>query len=183
MEPSLQGVTQLLHDWRNGDASALDKLMPLVYDELRRAARGAIVRQSPGHTLQTTALINEVYLRLVGTEEVKWQDRAHFIAFCATVMRNILVDHFRRRRHQQLPSKAEEFAQEHDIDVLRLHGALENLAEIDPRGGKVVELRFFGGLTEQEVAEVLGLSVPTVKRDWQKARAWLYHELSERAQR
>jgi RNA polymerase sigma factor (TIGR02999 family) len=180
MGPSPQEVTQPLQAWRQGDASALDKLMPLVYDELRRAARAQMARQAPGSTLQTTALINEVYLRLVGSTEVKWQDRAHFIAFCATVMRNILVDHFRRRRRQTSLGEAEQLPQDQEVGVLKLHEALESLAAIDRRGSQVVELRFFGGLSFEEVAEVLDISIATAKRDWQKARAWLYRELSGR---
>jgi len=177
MEPSPQEITQLLRDWRNGDASALDRLIPLVYDELRRAAKRQMALQSPGHTLQTTAVINEVYLRLVDSPDIEWQDRAHFVSFCAAVMRNILVDHFRRRRRQSPLDEAEAEPQEQDISLLRLDDALNDLAKLDPRASQVVNLKFFGGLTMEEIAEALNVSLPTVNRDWRRAKRWLKAEL------
>ncbi len=179
MEASPQQVTQLLRAWRNGDDSALDKLMPLVYEELRRAAKRQMARQAPGHTLQTLAVINEVYLRLVDpkSKDTEWQDRAHFLAYCARMMRNILVDHFRRHRPQVSLSEAGQSPQEQRVDVLSLNEALNELAKLDPRASRVVELRFFGGLTLEEVAEVLQVSPATAKRDWKDAKGWLYQEL------
>ncbi|MGH9843902.1 MAG: ECF-type sigma factor [Blastocatellia bacterium] len=177
MEPSPQEITQLLRDWRNGDASALDRLVPLVYDELRRAARAQMARQREGHTLQTTAVINEVYLRLVDSSDIEWEDRAHFVRFCAAVMRNILVDHFRRRRRQDPLDEAAALPQEQDINLLRLDDALDDLAKLDPRASQVVNLKFFGGLTMGEIAEALNVSLPTVNRDWRRAKRWLKAEL------
>ncbi|MGH9850456.1 MAG: ECF-type sigma factor, partial [Blastocatellia bacterium] len=141
MKPSPQEITQLLRDWRNGDASALDRLMPLVYDELRQAAKRQMARQAPGHTLQTTAVINEVYLRLVDSTDIEWEDRTHFVRFCAAVMRNILVDHFRRRRRQSPLDEAAALPQEQDINLLRLDDALDELAKLDPRASHVVNLK------------------------------------------
>jgi RNA polymerase sigma factor (TIGR02999 family) len=177
MRPLPQDVTALLRAWRNGDASALDRLMPLVYGELRQAARRYLARQQPGQTLETAALIHEVYLRLVGREDVPWQNRAHFVGFCATMMRNILVDRFRRRRQQVSLSSAQHLPQTQDVDLLRLHEALNDLARLDPRASQVVNLKFFGGLTMEEIAEVLNVSLPTVNRDWRRAKRWLKAEL------
>ncbi len=182
MEPAPQSVTQLLQAWRHGDPAAQEILMPLVYDELRRAAQRQMARLAPRQTLQPTALVNEVWMRLTVQEQPDWQNRAHFIAFCAAVMRNLLVDHFRRHRPHISLSEAAQLPHQQDVDVLRLHEALESLAEIEPRASRVVELKFFAGGTFEEVAEVLKVSVITVKRDWRKARAWLYHELSRKGE-
>lgn len=172
-----QGVTELLQAWRNGDASALDKLTPLVYDELRRVAAAYVARhRSP---LQPTEVVNEVFERLLERKQLDWQDHTHFFAFCARVIRNILVDHFRRHRRQTSLSVAEFSPQSQDLDLLKLNDALNDLAELDQRASRVVELRFFGGLTEAETAAVLQVSVPTVKRDWSKAKAWLNKELCQ----
>jgi RNA polymerase sigma factor (TIGR02999 family) len=178
MNSSPQEIAQLLRAWREGDQAALDQLLPLVYDELRRIAHRYLARHSPGATLQTTALIHEVYLRLTG-KQIEWQDRAHFMGFCATVMRNVLIDHFRRRRPQVSLSEAETLPQSQNVDVLRLHDALNDLAQLNARQSRVVELKFFGGLTTEEVAEVLQIGTATVKRDWQEAKRWLYRELSK----
>ncbi|MEW6211215.1 MAG: sigma-70 family RNA polymerase sigma factor [Acidobacteriota bacterium] len=185
MKPSPQEVTRLLHAWRNGDASALDELMPLVYDELRRVAQRQMARQASGHTLQTTALVNEAYTRLVKLNQAEWQDRAHFFAVCSKIMRRILVDRFRRHRRHPLISldEVEMALPGPDIDLLALDEALSRLEALNERQSQIVELRFFGGLTEEEVAEVLKVSPSTVKRDWQKARAWLYRELRREEER
>jgi RNA polymerase sigma factor (TIGR02999 family) len=171
-------ITQLLQAWRNGDAAALDQLMPLLYGELRRVAGAYVARH--GSPLQPTEVVNEVFKRLIERDQIAWPDRARFFAFCAAMIRNILVDHFRGQRHQASLSEAEQSPPTQDLDMLKLHEALSRLAEVDPRSSRVVELRFFGGLMEEEIAEVLQVSVPTVKRDWRKAKAWLYHELSGR---
>jgi len=181
MKSSPREVTQLLRAWRNGDPSALDTLIPLVYEELRRSAQRYMARQAPGHTLQTTALVNEVYTRLIDRSHMEWQNRAHFFAVCAKIMRNVLVDHFRRQRPKVALSGEALVSPEPDLDVMALEAALGRLAALDERQSQVVELRFFGGLTEEEVAEVLNVSPITVKRAWKKARAWLYRELSGRS--
>jgi len=186
MEPP-ERVTQLLVDWSNGDESALDKLMPVVYDELRRLASNYLRRERAGHTLQPTALVNEAYLRLVDQRQARWQNRAQFFGVAAQLMRRILVDHARVRQaqkrggsdQQQLSlSHADQVAQKPDVDLLALHEALNQLAEIDEQQARIVELRFFGGLTIEETAEVIGISHATVERDWTMARAWLRRELS-----
>lgn len=166
---SPQEVTQLLAAWSNGDQAALDELMPLVYAELRRLARRYMNRESPGHTLQTTALVNEAYLRLVDAREVRWQNRAHFFAVAAQMMRRILVDFARSRQNLKRGG---------DVQQVSLDEALSTLAALDPRQAQVVELRFFGGLSNEETAEVLKVSVGTVRRDWSLAQAWLYRELN-----
>lgn len=178
-------VTRLLLDWRAGDAAALDRLLPLVYDDLHRLARGQFAREPSGHTLQPTALVHEAYLRLVEIRRVAWQDRAHFLALAATVMRRILVSHARKRRAAKRGGAAapvtllEEVmgAPGPEVDLLALDEALRTLAELDARQARVVELRYFGGLTIEEAAEALGVSAATVKSDWQMARAWLFHRL------
>jgi RNA polymerase sigma-70 factor (ECF subfamily) len=186
MEPP-KGVTQLLVDWSNGDQSALDRLMPVVYDELRRLAGNYLRRERAGHTLQPTALVNEAYMRLVDQRQARWQNRAQFFGVAAQLMRRILVDHARVRQAQkrggseqeQLSlSEAERLGEKPDIDLLALHEALNELALIDEQQARIVELRFFGGLTIEETAEVLGISHATVERDWTLARAWLRRELS-----
>jgi RNA polymerase sigma factor (TIGR02999 family) len=186
--PAPQNVTQLLLAWGEGDEAARDELIPLVYDQLRRIARRHLRGERAGHTLQTTALINEAYLKLV-EQSVSWQSRAHFFGIAAQLMRQILVDHARARQRlkrggdrQLISLSAAENAQEEAADLLALHEALETLAEVDPQGSRIVELRFFGGLTIEETAQVMGISTPTVERGWRAARAWLQTELTASGQ-
>jgi RNA polymerase sigma-70 factor, ECF subfamily len=181
-------VTQLLRAWREGDKSALDRLTPIVYQDLRRLARRHLLAERPGHSLQTTALVNEAYMRLVDYRRMQWQDRAHFLAVSAQLMRRILVEHARRRNQKRggaMPHLSLEHAPEvgpaRPRDVIALDEALNELARMDPRKAQVVELRYFGGLTVDETAEALRISVPTVMRDWTTAKAWLYRELSAQA--
>jgi RNA polymerase sigma factor (TIGR02999 family) len=184
-----EGVTQLLVEWGGGDRAALDRLLPLVFDELRRLAASYLRRERAGHTLQPTALVNEAYLRLVDQEGAQWQNRAHFFGIAANLMRQILVDHARQRsadkrggsqlRRLSL-TQAERLVKQEELDVLALNEALERLAEFDPQQARIVELKFFGGLTIEETAEVLGVSHATVEREWKLARAWLRRELSDR---
>jgi len=179
-------VTQLLIQWSNGDKAALDKLMPLIYEELRQLARHYMNRERAGHTLQTTALVNEAYLRLINRKQVHWQNRAHFFAIAAHLMRSILVDHARSHAYAKRGGGARKIAldevlavsQQRAADVVALDDALKRLAEIDRQQSRIVELKFFGGLTIEETAEVLGLSPATIKREWSTAKAWLYHELN-----
>ena len=181
-------VTQLLRAWRAGNKSALDTLTPIVYQDLRRLARRHLLAERAGHTLQTTALVNEAYMRLVDYRQMQWQDRAHFLAVCAQLMRRILVEHARRRnqkrgfgmRHVSL-EQAPELGSARSKDVIALDDALNELARMAPRKAQVVELRYFGGLSVPETAEALSTSVRTVMRDWTSARAWLYRELSANA--
>jgi RNA polymerase sigma factor (TIGR02999 family) len=185
---SLHEITQLLAEWSDGNQTALDKLYPLVYDELHRMARRYMNREHQGHTLQTTALINEAYVRLVDQKHVHWANRAHFFAISAQIMRRILIDHARRHAYAKRGGGAEKIsldetamvAKDRAPDLLVLDEALNRLAEIDPRRGQVVELRYFGGLNNEEIAGVLKISENTVTRDWNMARAWLYQELSGR---
>jgi|SRR5271170_2028517 len=178
-------ITQLLHAWRNGDQRALERLTPLVYSELHRMARSYMAREGDGHTLQTTALINEVFLRLVKGKEVEWQDRAHFFAVSAQLMRRILIDFARSLGYQKRGAGVRPFALdeaftvsvEPSVDLVALEQALTHLGETDARKSRVVELRFFGGMTVEETAEVLNISPETVMRDWSMARAWLQREL------
>jgi RNA polymerase sigma-70 factor (ECF subfamily) len=178
-------VTQLLRAWRDGDHSALEKLTPIVYRDLRRLARRQLLGERAGHTLQPTAVVNEAYMRLVDYQHVQWQDRAHFFAVSAQLVRRILVDHARARnlkrggaiRHVSL-DLAPEIGINRSKDLIALDEALNELARMDPRKAKVVELRYFGGLSVKEAAETLGVSAPTVMRDWSSAKAWLYRELS-----
>jgi RNA polymerase sigma factor (TIGR02999 family) len=187
MPAAPQEVTQLLVDWRNGDKAALNKLMPLVYDELRRIASRYMKRERAGHTLQTTALVNEAYLHLVGQQNVEWQNRAHFFAVAAQVMRHLLVDHARSRNYAKRGGGAQQvtldetavISEDRYADLLALDEALSKLAAMDSRKSQLVELRYFGGLSAAETAEVLGVSEITVKREWLKAKAWLYRELSQ----
>jgi RNA polymerase sigma-70 factor (ECF subfamily) len=182
---STSEVASLLKAWRNGDPAAPTKLMPLVYDELRRIARRYMARERTGHTLQTTALVNEAYLKLARHQAVQLKDRVHFFALAAQAMRLLLVDHARRRGRvkrggaQGCLSIDEEAAASSDkgVDVLALHDALDRLAAIDPRKSQLVELRYFGGLNVEEIAEALGIAPITVKREWAKAKAWLYDQL------
>ena len=182
---SANDVTGLLHEWQQGDRAAFDKLMPLVYGELRRIARRYMRKERAEHTLQTTALVNEAYVRLVGGRHQAWQDRAHFYAVVAQVMRHALVDHARRRLYAKRGAGAQTIsfderrvmADERAAELVRLDEALGDLARMDERKSRVVELRYFGGLSIEETAEVLGLSQMTVRRDWRAAKAWLYREL------
>jgi len=186
MLPSAQGITQLLTRWSSGDKAALDELIPLIYPELRRLARAYMGRENSGHTLQTSALINEAYLRLVNQQDVKWKDRAHFFAVAAQVMRHILVDHARRYRSNKRGAGAEHvqlddvavICVERATDLIALDDALNRLALIDKRKSHIVELRFFGGLTVEETAEVLHLAPITIMREWRAAKAWLGREIS-----
>jgi RNA polymerase sigma factor (TIGR02999 family) len=184
--PSRIEVTQLLKAWGNGDGGALEKLVPLVHNELHRLAHRYMSREKPGHTLQTTALVNEVYLRLVDIPQVSWQDRAHFFAISARMIRRILTDFARSRNYQKRGGTAlhvsfdEDLAvsQEQDAEIVAIDDALRELAVAEPRKSQVVELRFFGGLSVEETAEVLKVSPETVKRDWRFAKAWLHRALS-----
>jgi RNA polymerase sigma factor (TIGR02999 family) len=183
-------ITVLLKDWRRGDSAALDRLMPLVYDELRRRAHRYMVRERPGRTLQTTGLVNEAYLRLIDAGQVDWKDRAHFFAISANLMRRILVEAARTRGSRKRGGELRkvEFNDAvigsvgRDTDLAALDDALTALAEIDPREAKVVELRFFGGLSVAETAEVLGVAERTVMRDWNHARVWLLQALDRQEQ-
>jgi RNA polymerase sigma factor (TIGR02999 family) len=185
--PSTHEITQLLKAWSAGDERALEKLTPLVYEQLHRVAQRYMAGQRPDHTLQTTALVNEVYLRLVDCEQVRWQDRAHFFAVSSQLMRRILVDCARSRGYQKRGGgrpnisldDAPTVCHEPDQNLLALDDALTALAAMDQRKSKVVELRFFGGLSVEEIATVLGVSTNTVLRDWSFARAWLLEQLGE----
>jgi RNA polymerase sigma factor (TIGR02999 family) len=185
-EATSNSVTALLRAWGGGDAQALERLTPLVYQELHRIARGYMARERPDHTLQTTALVNEAYVRLVDARQVAWQDRVHFFAVCAQAMRRILVDHARSRAYLKRGGgnvriqfdEAYGIAGSPETNLLELDEALNRLSHLDPRKGKVIEMRFFGGLSVEETAEALGISPETVMRDWKLARAWLYRELS-----
>ena len=181
--PASQNVTQMLLAWGEGDEAAREALIPVVYDQLQRIARRHLRHERAGHTLQTTALINEAYLRLVN-QSVSWQDRNHFFGIAARLMRQILVDHARSRQRlkrgenpQQISLTAVQDAQEQSADLLALNEALERLSEVDPQRSQIVELRFFGGLTIEETAQVMHISTPTVERGWRAARAWLQTEL------
>ena len=179
-------ITQLLAEWSDGNQAALDQLYPLVYNELRRLAHGYLRRERKGHTLQTTALINEAYLRLVDQKHVHWANRSHFFGISAQIMRRILIDHARRYDYAKRGGGAQRIsldeaaivAKQRGRALLMLDEALNSLAEIDPRRSQVVELRYFGGLNNEEIAGVLKISENTVMRDWNMARAWLYQELS-----
>ncbi len=180
-------VTRLLVEWSDGDAGALDALMPLIYDELRRLARGYLGRERGNHTLQPTALVNEAYLRLVDQRRVRWQNRAHFFGIAAQIMRRLLVDHARSVRSDkrgggvtklELDDAMSAAAGPRDVDLEDLDRALTRLAAIDERQSRVVELRYFAGATNEETAEALGIAVATVKRDWTMARAWLRKQLT-----
>ncbi len=186
-QPSTHEVTNLLIEWSNGDKAALDKLMPMIHQELRRLAHHYMSRERVGHTLQTTALVNEAYLRLVNSKDVQWQNRTHFFAIAATLMRNILVDHARRQGFSKRGAGCKTelegamvVSQERAQEVVALDDVLKQLAVLDPQQSRIVELRFFGGLTIEETAEVLSLSPATIKREWKSAKAWLYRELAKR---
>jgi len=186
-EPSANEVTQLLIDWGEGDKAALDKLLPLVDEELRRLASRYMRRENPGHTLQTSALVNEAYLRLVEQKSVHWQNRAHFFGIAAQLMRRILVDHARSHQYAKRGGGAQKVAldeaamptQERAAELVALHEALTELSGMDERKGRIVEMKFFGGLTTEEVAEVLQVTPRTIEREWRKAKAWLHHAISK----
>ncbi|MBI1762344.1 MAG: sigma-70 family RNA polymerase sigma factor [Acidobacteria bacterium] len=181
-------VTQLLRDWRNGDQAAFERLLPLVYDELRRLAGHYLRGERRGHTLQSAALVHEAYLQLLG-QEIDWQGRAHFLGVAAQAMRRVLVDYARSRNYQKRGGQAVHVEIEAAATValtqagelVALDDALQGLEKLDPRKSRVVELRYFGGLSVEETAEVLGISVPTVVRDWNTAKAWLRREMSRGA--
>jgi RNA polymerase sigma factor (TIGR02999 family) len=177
-------ISKLLADWANRDPAAREQLVPIVYGELRRLAHHYMRGERAGHTLQTTALVNEVYLRLAGIEAMRWRDRAHFFAMTATLMRRVLVDYARQRGREKrgagvtVTSLTENaVSAQPEVDVIALDEALERLATVDPQQSRVVELRFFAGLSVEETAEALGISPATVKRDWSTAKLWLYNEL------
>ena len=186
MTQTPENVTQLLIGWSKGDKEALDKLLPLVYNELHRQAAAYLRRERVGHTLQTTALIHEAYVRLVDQKNVHWQNRAHFFGIAAQLMRRILVDHARTKKRVKRGgsnirvsfSDATIKTEAQDLDIVALDQALERLARIDEQQSRIVELRFFSGLTVEDTAEVLGISPATVKRDWSMAKAWLHREIS-----
>lgn len=180
-------VTEILHDWSGGDADAPSRLMPFVYDELRRLARSFLNRERGGHTLQPTSLVNEAYLRLVDQTRVNWQNRAHFYSIAASMMRRVLIDHARAHATEKRGAGAIHLSvddvqlpiEQRAAEFLALDEALEKLSLFDERKSKIVEMRFFGGMSDEEIAEVLEISVRTVLRDWKTARLWLYRELRQ----
>jgi RNA polymerase sigma factor (TIGR02999 family) len=187
--PKQHEITQLLAEWSDGNQSALDELYPLVYEELHRLARRYMSRERKGHTLQTTALINEAYVRLVDQKNVHWANRSHFFAISAQIMRRILIDHARRHAYAKRGGGAQQVSLDEAAvvtsgigsELIRLDEALKTLAKLDQRRCHVVELRYFGGLSNEEIAGVLNVSENTVTRDWNMARAWLYQQLTESA--
>jgi RNA polymerase sigma-70 factor (ECF subfamily) len=187
---SPQEITRLLADWSKGDRDALARLTPLVHAELRRIARRQMSREGPGHTLQATALINEAYLRLAGRDGFEWHDRLHFFAVCAQVMRHVLIDHARARARDKRGGGAARVtlegaglrAEERSADLLALDEALGELEAVDPRKARIVELRYFAGLTIEETAEVLGVAPVTVRREERRARAWLRRSMTGEAE-
>jgi RNA polymerase sigma factor (TIGR02999 family) len=178
-------VTQILQDWNDNSSGAAERLMPLVYDELRRLARGYLQRERSGHTLQATEIVHEAFMRLVEQESVKWQSRAHFFRIAAQMMRRILVDHTRRQRAEKRGGEWNQVEFDHalgmaaprHIDIIALDEALRDLARLNPQHSDIVELRFFGGMTIEEVASVLGVSARTVQREWRMAKAWLQRQI------
>lgn len=189
-EQEQNDVTRLLINWTNGDKGALEELMPLVYGELRRLAGRYLRRERADHTLQSTALVNEAFLRLVDQKNVQWQNRAHFFGVAAQMIRRILVDHARAHQAGKRGGGAPKLSldealgvpERKDLDLLALDEALTGLAKMDEQQSRIVELRFFGGLSIEDTAEVLGISPATVKRDWTMAKAWLYRDMMGRAQ-
>jgi RNA polymerase sigma factor (TIGR02999 family) len=183
-------ISQLLSRWNQGESDARDKLVPLVYDQLRRVARHCLAGQRPDHTLQSAALVHEAYIRLVGHEVVHWDDRVHFFAVAAQLMRHILVDHARKRHAakrggDRVVLTLDEHlapAKQRELDVVALDDALHELSRMNAQQGRIVEMRFFSGLSIEETARALGISPATVKRDWAVARAWLYREMARTAQ-
>jgi len=188
-DPASTPVTELLVRWRSGDCDALQSLMPLVYDEMRRLAHRYLRRERPGHTLQSTALVHEAFVRLTGNAPPQWEDRAHFFGIAAHLMRQILVEYARSRNADKRGGamiklaidSVDEPSAKPDLDIVALDDALNDLARIDPQQSRVVELRFFSGLSIEDTAEVMGISESTVKRDWNTARVWLYRELDRTA--
>lgn len=187
MKPSPSEVTRLLLEWSSGDRAALDQLVPLVYDELHRLAHHYMRQERAQHTLQTTALVNEAYVRLIDQTSVHWQGRAHFFAIAAQMMRRILVDYARSRRYAKRGGEAQQVSfdesaivsPQKDTELVAIDEALTDLAEHDARKSKIVELRFFGGLNIEETAEVMGISPTTVQREWRSAKAWLYQAIGQ----
>ncbi len=187
VEPNPQHVTKLLVDWCEGDPNALERLMPLVMEQLKAQARRYLDRERSDHTLQATALVNEAYLRLVDQSKVRWQNRTHFFAVCAQMMRRILVDHARNRKAQKRGGTGKKLSfddlsgllSDKQVDIVALDDALSELAKIDARQARVVELRFFGGLGIEEAAEVMDISRATANREWAMARAWLHTQMAE----
>jgi len=185
--PSPEEVTQLLLAWREGDEAALGELLPLVYDELHRLAARYMRRESPGHTMQTSALVNEAFIRLIDQRQVQWQNRAHFFGIAAQLMRRILLDHARGQArgkrgggvHRVSFDEGAIVSEQRAAELIALDDALNALAAFDSRKSRIVELRFFGGLSNEEVTEVMGMSLRTVEREWRKAKAWLHHAISE----
>lgn len=185
-----EGVTRLLNAWQEGDTAARDQLFVVVYEELRRRAAGQLRRERPGHTLRPTALVHEAYLRLVGQEKVRWQNRAQFFAIASEMMRRALVDHARGRKARKREGGAVRVTLEDDVaavqprtvDLMAMDAALDQLAALDPRQSRIVEMRFFGGMSNPEIAELLGVSERTVDRDWRFARTWLYRRMAARSQ-
>jgi len=185
-----KGITQLLQDWRDGDRKALDALLPRVYNELRRLAHFQLRKERPDHTLQSAALVNEAYLRLAGASPPRWESRTHFFAVAAQLMRQILVDYARRHKAAKRGASVCRVSMEDamvtprqtSVDVVALDDALQVLARIDARQSRVVELRFFGGLSLDEISQALDIAPATVQRDWTAARAWLHREISRRGQ-
>jgi len=186
--PTTHEVTRLLQAWSNGDRQALEQLVPLVEAELHRLAQIHLRRERAGHTLETMALVNEAYLRLIDWKGAQWESRAQFFSVAAGLMRRVLVDHARRRNYQKRGgaairvslAEAEGASGGPDVDVIALHDALDELAKLDERRSKIVEMKFFGGLAVAEIAEVLSISPRTVAREWELARAWLFHQLSRK---
>jgi RNA polymerase sigma factor (TIGR02999 family) len=183
---SPRDITQLLIAWSDGDKEALNRLMPMVYEELRRLAARQMRREDPGHTLQTTALVNEAYCKLVDQKKVRWQSRVHFFSIASQLMRRILIDHARTRAtakrgggDSNLTLDEAAIIGEQAPQLLVLDDALKRLSEMDPRKGRIVEMKFFGGLKEEEIAEVEQISTRTVEREWRKAKAWLYDAIQE----
>jgi RNA polymerase sigma factor (TIGR02999 family) len=183
---SAENLTSLLIEWQEGDKTALDRLTPLVYDELRRIAHRYVRRERNGHTLETTALVNEAYLRLAGSKNIAWENRSHFFAATAQVMRHVLIDHARRRlyakrggdaQHVPLDDAISEMTEQRADELMVLNEALEELSKLDPRKARVVEMRYFGGLSLEETAEALNVSLMTVRRDWRAAKAWLFRRM------
>jgi RNA polymerase sigma factor (TIGR02999 family) len=189
MDENAHEITQILQDWREGDKGAADRLFPLVYDELKRQARGYFSRERRDHTLQPTALVHETYLRIADQSSLAAENRLHFYALASRAMRQILVDHARGHKAIKRGGAAQRFSiedagilpDESAADLLELNDALQKLEEVDERKSRVVDMRFFGGLKEQEIADVLGVTEKTVRRDWQFAKLWLYRELSQGA--
>jgi RNA polymerase sigma factor (TIGR02999 family) len=189
-EPSIKSVSELLGKWRDGDEESLSRLVPLVYNTLRRLAHHHLRKERPGHTLQTTALVHEAYLCLAKQEPMEFENRAHFFAVCAHLMREILVQHARRRNAAKRGGGVYNLALDHalavaergSIDLIALDDALKGLSKLDPQQSRIVEMRFFGGLSIEDTSRVLGVSPATVKRHWMTARVWLLHEIT-RAQR